>query len=52
MKINHFDLAFIENDIDATLSNWCDLFFSTLSDHVPNHPVKKKPLFTDHNRRT
>ena len=26
-------------------------FFSTLSDHVPNHRVKKKPQFTDHNRR-
>ena len=30
----------VYNDIDASLANWCDLFLSTVSDHVPKRRVK------------
>jgi hypothetical protein len=35
-----WDMAFVYNDIDASLANWCDLFLSTVSDHVPKRRVK------------
>lgn len=35
-----WDLAFIEGDIDSSLSNWCDLFLSAFSDYVPKCSVK------------
>ena len=34
-----WDMAFVYNDIDASLANWCDLFLSTVSDHVPKRRV-------------
>jgi hypothetical protein len=33
-------MAFVYNDIDASLANWCDLFLSTVSDYVPKRRVK------------
>jgi hypothetical protein len=31
-----WDMAFVYNDIDASLANWCDLFLSTVSDMCPS----------------
>lgn len=35
-----WDLAFIPNDVEAFLSNWCDLFLSAVSDHVPTRSAR------------
>ena len=47
-------MCFIGNDIDASLTNWCDMFLSAVDDHVPKskspnvyyHPwIDKELLF-------
>ena len=30
-----WDLCFVQNDVDASLNNWCDLFLAAVDDHVP-----------------
>ena len=41
-----WDMAFVENSIDASLSNWCDLFLFAVSDHVPT----RRSLFRNRTR--
>ena len=40
-------MAFVENNIDDSLSNWCDLFSSAVSDHVRTRRVRNTSRF-DH----
>ena len=33
-------MSFVSGDIEASLSNWCDLFVSAVNDHVPKRRVR------------
>ena len=33
-------MSFVPGDIEASLSNWCDLFVSAVNDHVPKQRVR------------
>ena len=35
-----WDMSFVFGDIEASLSNWCDLFVSAVNDHVPKRRVR------------
>ena len=35
-----WDMSFVPGDIEASLSNWCDLFVSVVNDHVPKRRVR------------
>ena len=35
-----WDMSFVPGDIEASLSNWCDLFVSAVNDHVPKRRVR------------
>ena len=42
-----WDQDFVDDDVNASLSNWCDMFLSAVDDHIPKricHRVYDLPL--------
>ena len=40
LKNTPWDLCFVPNDVDASLSNWCDVFLAAVDEHVPKCKTK------------
>ena len=37
LKCIPWDMCFVPNDVDTSLSNWCDLFLSAVNEHIPKY---------------
>ena len=35
-----WDMCFVANDVDQSLSNWCDFFTSAVNTHIPKSVIK------------
>ena len=35
----YWDQCFVPDNIDVSLSNWCDLFLSAVDEHIPRYTV-------------